>query len=304
MKFKLLILTMLVLLPGVCSAQQNNWDESLDRYEIICERCLELKRLQEQGKTVPRESVTSLMTQLALLRSSLNAARGNMSAAQKARFDMIRSRISLNGNSIAQKERTAIAELSPISDRFNQFAAFDAPSEILPPAFESESTLPAVSPETEYLISAQAGIFPDFTAGLMLGVLRNKLGFFLRGRHDFKASNGPAAYSALSDGTIPGGESLIADSPVSRHRYCFGAGAIFKPLDKFALYAGTGYSVFECTITDSQGRTVLLQDISAKGAAINLGVIFFPARNITISAGTDIAALRYTDIEISIGIRL
>ncbi len=94
MRMRVVIFAGLMLFSLICSAQeQSNWDESLDRYELICERCLELKKQEQQGVQISQESLSSLLIQLSMLRNSLSAVQGSMSAAQKARFDMIRRRL-------------------------------------------------------------------------------------------------------------------------------------------------------------------------------------------------------------------
>ncbi len=94
MRMRVAIFVGFMLFSLTCHAQQqSNWDESLDRYELICERCLELKRQEQQGKEISQESLSSLLIQLSMLRNSLSAVQGSMSAAQKARFDMIRRRL-------------------------------------------------------------------------------------------------------------------------------------------------------------------------------------------------------------------
>ena len=71
---------------------QGGWDRTLDRYELICERCIELMEQKRSGQDVAQESLSSLLTQLSLLKSSLNKADQQMSPAQKMRFEMIRRR--------------------------------------------------------------------------------------------------------------------------------------------------------------------------------------------------------------------
>lgn len=91
--FKTFLSVLALCFPLLCFAQkQSNWDETLDRYELICERCLELQKVKQQGGEVPKESLSSLMVQLTMLKRSLSEAQGQMSAAQKARFEMIRRR--------------------------------------------------------------------------------------------------------------------------------------------------------------------------------------------------------------------
>lgn len=94
--WKLRFISVLVLLLvgiALCNAQsRSNWDEVLDRYEVLCDRCLELMQRQKAGESVPRESLTSLANQLSMLRRTLSDAQGSMSAAQKSRFEMIRRR--------------------------------------------------------------------------------------------------------------------------------------------------------------------------------------------------------------------
>ena len=86
------VIVLLCLCQQVHCQSQGNWDRALDRYELICERCIELLELKRSGIDVAQESLSSLLTQLSLLKSSLNEADKQMSPAQKMRFDMIRRR--------------------------------------------------------------------------------------------------------------------------------------------------------------------------------------------------------------------
>ena len=44
------------------------WDELLDRFELICRKCLDLKQRKDAGEPIPSSQLIALMDQLASLR--------------------------------------------------------------------------------------------------------------------------------------------------------------------------------------------------------------------------------------------
>ena len=86
------IATSLLLAVCPCSiAQSADFDVVLDRYEYICERCLELRGRVSAGEAVPQKTIVSLMEELGKLRSSLQETSGKMTSAQRSRFERIKN---------------------------------------------------------------------------------------------------------------------------------------------------------------------------------------------------------------------
>ena len=93
-----LILSLLLLaLSGgsLCHAAEKDWDRILDKYEALCESCLELKVKAESGEKVSKASLGRLYSSLLDLRSQLRSGTGSMSEVQRRRFERLKTTYSL-----------------------------------------------------------------------------------------------------------------------------------------------------------------------------------------------------------------
>lgn len=73
---------------------QTDWDKVLDRYEALCDQCIDLKLRAESGEKVSGAEFSRLIGNLNNLRKLLREDSGSMSPAQRARFGRIRDRYS------------------------------------------------------------------------------------------------------------------------------------------------------------------------------------------------------------------
>jgi len=98
------------------SAQTIQYDQVLDRYESICERCLELRERLSAGEAVPQKTLVSLMEELGKLRSSLQETSGKMTPAQLSRFEAIKRRYPIvRTGELAKPSETAMSP-EPVVD--------------------------------------------------------------------------------------------------------------------------------------------------------------------------------------------
>ena len=73
---------------------QTDWDKVLDRYEALCNQCIDLKLRAESGEKVSGAEFSRLVGNLNNLRKLLREDSGSMSQAQRSRFSRIRDRYS------------------------------------------------------------------------------------------------------------------------------------------------------------------------------------------------------------------
>lgn len=73
---------------------QTDWDKVLDKYEALCDQCIDLKLRAESGEKVSGAEFSRLIGNLNNLRKLLREDSGSMSPAQRARFSRIRDRYS------------------------------------------------------------------------------------------------------------------------------------------------------------------------------------------------------------------
>ena len=50
------------------SPKARNWDKVLDRYEILCQQCLELKQQADSGQEIPKHKFSKLVRELNTLK--------------------------------------------------------------------------------------------------------------------------------------------------------------------------------------------------------------------------------------------
>lgn len=92
---------------------QTDWDKVLDRYEALCDQCIDLKLRAESGEKVSGAEFSRLVGNLNNLRKLLREDSGSMSPAQRARFGRIRDRYSnVFGNGSRTKVRVNADEAS------------------------------------------------------------------------------------------------------------------------------------------------------------------------------------------------
>ena len=77
---------------GGSYAVGKDWDQILDKYESLCESCLQLKLKAEAGEKVSRTAFAKLFSSLSELRTELRDGSGSMTEQQRERFESIRAR--------------------------------------------------------------------------------------------------------------------------------------------------------------------------------------------------------------------
>ena len=71
-----------------------DWNRILDKYESLCESCIQLKLKAEAGEKISKSAFGKLFSSLAELRTELKEGSGSMSEQQRERFASIRARYS------------------------------------------------------------------------------------------------------------------------------------------------------------------------------------------------------------------
>lgn len=327
---KIILAALLLLSSCLTFAQQKNWDEVLDRYELLCERCLELQKQQQAGVDVPRESLASLTTQLASLRRTLKEAKGKMSAAQQARFDMIRRQLGSAGTAqskpkagktsspsakpvakpsepeppVLVQSTPELPEIPVLADTSGVFATsateFPSPGII---TMRAISDLPdAGQSRPQFFVAAQTGVFPALSYGLAAGSVWKRWGVYAKGRHDMRFGIPAPSYSCDSQGAIDGGGQFVQSGKEARRRSIGTAGAVCRFGKMPGIYCGIGYGQYSYMARDAEGRWARVSDLSTEGPAFDLGFCLFLGKHFTAAAGISTTGMRYSELELSAGI--
>lgn len=340
----ILAIMLLCFCQQVYSQNQGGWDRTLDRYELICERCIELLEQKRNGKDVAQESLSSLLTQLSLLKSSLNEAGKQMSPAQKMRFEMIRRRFATiqTGNSdssgsnlgagagrteeIVTKAtskqvtiaKTAIAD-SPLTTRhiFPALPSISSTSHIKIPAVqklasESIDWRPAAEPAVPIAFSGSKG---EILAGLQAGAFPsfNLGGFaaFCPGRYGFylkgrtDLAGGVPEYSfSLNSDGWIEGGGKIWSDGEQYRKRMVATAGAIFKAGPIAAYAGVGYGSYRCFMEGPNEQLGLVSDLSIKGLSVDIGLMTGLGSRFFAGVGACATGFKYSELEITLGIRL
>lgn len=96
--------------------QVQDWDRILDKYESLCDECIDLMLRAEAGEKVSRTAVSGLLSSFTELRKILRDGSGAMSAEQRKRFERIKERYASavgeteGGDEAKEKTRDSVAD--------------------------------------------------------------------------------------------------------------------------------------------------------------------------------------------------
>ncbi len=274
----------------------DGWDDALDRYAAICERCLDLRYRSVRGEEVSAVELKQLLTRLAELRTSLQNGSGAMTPGQRARFEAIKDRyrktIRLqDALSAGLTARRQVAEplpgLSPVPGYPGRAEVADPSLPKSFPPFQMQFPLscyggPVGRGWNVFLLGgcrsglsleegASAGAMVSFPFG------RRKIwGGFVKAR--FVRPGMEGEYACNSDGTLPGG-GVIWTSGGRRLSQFSGTAGLSYSLFRWAdIYAGAGYGRDVLFWQDGSGRYAEVTDRSFRGLCLDAGCRFRPFR--------------------------
>lgn len=289
----------LILIASACiclRAQDRLWDNALDQYQQICDECISLRSLAAAGETVQLTTMTQLLSRLSGLRKTLKDAEGQMTPAQRLRFESIRMRYEeVFGG---RKEAYHLPELSGLTGLARQLDIVTlVPKEYIAPVFNRSEVLSYGRPQFGVLVFA--GI-PEMYYGTMLSLsFRGKpLGAFAKASMSIPYKKGQ--YECHSDGTTDSGYIWTSGNECLS-RWAVSAGAIVLPIDFLTVYAGGGYGHREVLWEDISRCVATVTDLSIAGFSADAGVIV-TLGHFSLMAGVSTLAFSSVSAELGLGI--
>ncbi len=300
-------LLMLFLMFPASAQRTDGYDRALDKYESICDRCLELRARAEAGQSVDTEALRGLLAELSSLRKTLSGASGKMSAVQSERFEAIKARYTsgIDGKSKAAEFLPRLNPLTTSGLRAKDFGISEretrreAEAEASTnPARESSSRKSVVS-DVRAAVLASGGCFPTPSFGAMAAVSWRGVGLYAGYRGNFRS--GEYDYVCSSDGVSEYGR-VWASGAVRQSRGVVTGGLCVFPARRFGFYAGAGRSSYKLCWEDSTGEWAEVEDRSYDSLAVDAG-LFLTFDRLVFSAGAVSDFSGHADIQIGVGIR-
>ena len=147
-------------------------------------------------------------------------------------------------------------------------------------------------------ILAEAGIYPDLTGGLMLGLGGSVWGGYAGVRSNFK-TEAASDYDCKSDGSTAYGQIWTS----GRHRdsrISMTGGLWYHVSNPIRIYAGAGYGKRTVCWEDLYGDWARVTDYSGAGLALDAGVIW-SCRHLSLSIGGEVIGFRQWGVQFGVG---
>ena len=292
---KLHLTILFILLPLGLFAQTGGMDAAIDRYESITVQCIRMKQSVAAGEKVSRSELSALIKDLNGLRAELQGSSAGMTAAQRRRVAEIRKMYS--DGRIRSTKMYVSPRLSPSGLKLPDSPAFLAlPDKPLLLPSSPILALPEKASSVKSLLLAETGVVPDFTAGIRVGLLFGRFGFYLSGRSNFKQD--VFEYECFSNGVIPEGGYIWTSGQSRVSRMNLSAGCLFCISNWAIIYAGAGYVRRYLFWQDVDHAWARVSDISKSAVAVDAGFIFSPfGKGPVLSIGSS-----YPSPELSVGL--
>ena len=246
--------------PRLESRGETPWEDLLDRYELICRKCIALKQRQDAGEQIPSRQLLSLMDQLETLRGELKQVSDKMPASAKRRFYAIREMYATG----------IITDTKPelLSSPDKGFLPSGATNLYYNP-LETASLLPVAPRPLPSFKAISASISaPALSYGVRFDYWGNRLGAWASVRSNFSYHN--TAYDALSDGSFNGGR-IWASGKAASDRLFATAGPLVRIGRNMAVFGGAGYGFNRLCWEDYNGNWMLIKDASRRGLCLEAG---------------------------------
>ena len=284
----LIVLLLLSVSIPLC-AQDIDLDKQLDRYELLCMRCQELKLRTSLEGAVPKQEAQSLINSFLNQNKILKAAQSQMSPVQRRRFSAISSWFSTG-------------RFEPISDIDEIPHLEDIPS----PQYLAVKGSGIAHKTTEYQRIPLCDIYvlatlsaPDFAYGMMLGCKFRRNGIYARFDSNYRSCS--TSYSCTSDGYSDNGGRFWASGRSARANLGVSAGPMFGLGRGLTLYGGIGYGHAKVAWEDVDGEWAAVSDISHSGILVDCGLVY-SWESLLFSLGAKTVGFRTASLTCGVGV--
>lgn len=276
---------------------QESLDSELERYEQMCQVCLELKARMARGEQISREEAKATIDFFVTTNRRLKSKEAEMTAMQRQRFRDVGEWFATG----VRPPKPFGAESLPALDcRLPSRLPVNEFAEILIPQQER-----GVSPSvrlwkyrTDFILLAEMSV-PDLSYGLRAGVKGVTFGGYLAFRSNFV--NASYDYACHSDGTIENGSVFWPGGAERTASFTASAGFLAQAASWLTFYAGAGYGSRQLLWQDIDGEWAQVSDWSVKGLEAETGAIFRWNR-MAFSAGVSTVRFRTCSATVGIGL--
>jgi len=292
LRLTLIISVILIFAGTVRSYAQTEWDAALDRYEEICNACIELREMLGRGESVPSEKVSALLGEMKTLRETLKATTATMTPRQRKRYADIQYRYASKFGTEQKSPTEETPVLLPRAEKgIMDYAHSYANANLR--CIQTHAEPPKQYQLFHTGISAVCVVSSDIQYGISVHARYRKWGGYVSATSNFKTTT--ASYICSSTGKIEGGGSFWGDGSSSHSVYTVSAGPSFRVCDFLDIYAGIGFSKRQTYWKDISGNWAQVSDLSGNHICGEAGARFI-IKGICLTAGTKYVAKAFSPI--------
>lgn len=282
--------------------------ERLNRYELLCQECLELRTLVESKGSVSRQIALQRINDFVNMNKEIRTDFHDMTKYEQTRFEMINRWFSTGTRPLAMDHISDIPVVKP-EIKSKAFSAGATSRFIIAVPIKDHihsaydgAEIASLSRSLRTYMMADISI--PLSYGLMVGLKADRekgidWGGYARFRSNFRFTE--SEYSCLSTGLLYSGQSFWGNGNSSRSNLSATCGLLAGLTSWLDIYAGAGYGSTSLYWQDIDGVWASVADFTHKGIAAEIGVIA-AWRSLCFGAGISTTSFRTTSLDLSVGI--
>ena len=287
-------------------------DERLNRYELLCKECLDLKALVSEGRQVSRTHASGMISKFVAMNREIKADSICLNPLQQSRFKMINHWFTTGNRPLAMDHVPIRRDMPELTGEAVGMMIISVPSSSRKHIGEHfDNTETEQYGQTEHK-SMNFYVMAEFslpvTYGLMAGLKKDRLSYgkeigwggYMRLRSNFIFRK--SAYSCLSNGTIGNGYAFLGNGNMQKSDLMVTAGVLAGLAPWLDIYAGAGYGQKIILWQDIEDSWASVSDFTHKGLALEAGLIT-SWRRLCLGIGISTVNFRTASLDLSVGMR-
>ena len=270
-------------------APLKSMDASLDRYETLCQMCLDLRTRIKQGESVQKSEAEEFIGRFLALNKELKAQENDMSVEQRRRFAAIGQWFSTGD----KPKVVACYEFIPIEGGLGQSH--------LQHTVQSKLNVPVLKDrrnDPHNLSVLAVVVAPNLSYGFFAGYRWSRWGGYASFRSNYVF--GSTSYSCLSGGFLPNGNRFWSSGVDRKSNLIVSVGGMYRVSKWISAYVGAGYGHRILAWMDIDDEWSEVSDWSHRGSAFDIGVMFSWNRLVG-SLGVTTIAFKTCSINVGLG---
>ena len=265
-------------------------DAQLNRYELECSLCMEMKDKVKAGINVSRKEAEDLIQRFLDTNRKIKEDIESLTSEQRYRFEAINEWFRTGRKPLALDHDLALEAVTQDHKAHatcGRHVGLTQPDKL------------TFRRKIRTTVMATASI-PISSFGIMAGIQSGRLGGYLHLESNF--TSGKSEYSCLSNGMMDNGSGFWSNGKAEQSIMSAKAGMLAGISRWLDLYIGAGYGQDRIIWEDLDGNKAEVTDISYKGISAEAGAIV-TIKGISFGLGCWTTSFRRTYLDISLGIR-